>query len=193
MTRFSTKTAALTAVMALGFLTSPAHADNLRSTNGELVHATDGGCVITEWQGSVDCNIGAAVAATQTVDRERIVYFDFNKATLDAQSKKHLAHLAHKLHWMGKHDNAVETITAVGFADRIGDADYNQKLAMRRAEAVRSFLVGKGIKANKIQVESLGKTEPKADCPADLPRKKLIACLREDRRVEITVTETPKK
>lgn len=193
MTNFSAKTAALTALITLGSLmSSSAHAAILRSTDGQPVLTKDGACVLTNWEGTEGCAAAKAnvVEAPCEYDMEKTVYFDFNKSTLTPEAKRRLDHLAKKLEGkMGKHHHHHEesTITVVGFADRIGNANYNEKLAMKRAQAVRAYLVAKGIKTKKIEVRSLGKTEPKAECPADLPRTKLIHCLREDRRVEIEI------
>jgi len=194
MTNFSAKTVALTALIALGSLMSTsAHAAILRSTDGMPVLTKDGSCVLTNWEGSEGCEAAKAnVPVVCEHEMEKTVYFDFNKSTLTAEAKRRLDHLASKLEGkMGKHHHHHDggpTITVVGFADRIGNAGYNEKLAMKRAEAVRAYLVAKGIKTKKIEVRSLGKTEPKAECPADMPRAKLINCLREDRRVEIEVS-----
>jgi outer membrane protein OmpA-like peptidoglycan-associated protein len=195
MTNFSAKTAALTALITLGALmSSSAHAAILRSTNGTPVLTKEGNCVITGWQGSEDCAAAKAAAGMgsayndQGVEQEKTVYFEFNKSSLTMEAKHRLDHLAMKLHGAGKHHHHQhQVITIVGFADRIGNAAYNEKLALRRAQAVRAYLVSKGIKAKKIEVRSLGKTEPRAECSADLSRTKLIHCLREDRRVEIEV------
>ncbi|MGB9152544.1 MAG: OmpA family protein [Alphaproteobacteria bacterium] len=184
-------------------MSTSAHAGILYSTNGTPVLTKDGTCVTTRWEGGESCEAAKAAAgeACSHVERdmEKTVYFDFNKSTLTAEAKRHLDHLAAKLGGgegkegkMDKHHHhhehmSAQTITVVGFADRLGNAAYNEKLALKRAQAVRAYLVSKGIKTKKIEVRSLGKTEPRADCPADLPRAKLINCLREDRRVEIEV------
>jgi OOP family OmpA-OmpF porin len=125
---------------------------------------------------------------TTEVDHERVVYFGFNKASLTPEAKAHLDHLAKKIKWTNKRDHNNSTLTIVGFADRIGNADYNEKLALKRAQAVQAYLTGKGVTAKKVEVRSLGKTAPKANCPADLARAKLIECLKEDRRVEIEIS-----
>jgi outer membrane protein OmpA-like peptidoglycan-associated protein len=213
MNNFSAKTVALTALIAWGaMMSSPAHAAILRRTNGVTVLTKDGNCVITNWEGSEGCAAAKAAAGigSETCmkgELERTVYFDFNKSTLTPEAKRRLDHLAWKLRGgmmegkkegkAGKHHRhqhhqpvAVEqNITVVGYADRLGNAAYNEKLALKRAEAVRAYLVAKGVKAKKIEVRSLGKTEPRAECPADMPRAKLIRCLREDRRVEIEIGE----
>ena len=195
MTHFSAKTFALTAFIALGSLMSTtAHAAIVRSSNGMPVLTKEGNCVISGWEGEQDCAAAKAAAGMGTAetktehDQEKTVYFEFNKSTLNAHAKRRLDHLAAKL--KAEHKHGAPVVAIAGFADRIGNASYNEKLALKRAQAVRAYLVSKGIKAKKIAVRSFGKTEPKADCPADMPRAKLINCLREDRRVEIEVTET---
>ena len=118
----------------------------------------------------------AAIQASTTT-----VYFDFDSAVLSPSAKKVLTVLRHKL---SKTKGA--EITILGFADRLGNADYNERLALQRAENVRKFLAAHGLNAKK-SVRSLGDTVPRADCSNTLPRAELIACLRVDRRVEIEV------
>ncbi|MBK6756517.1 MAG: OmpA family protein [Moraxellaceae bacterium] len=81
------------------------------------------------------------------------------------------------------------SITVVGHADRTGSALGNQKLSERRAEAVKAFLVKKGVAANSIKTEGRGSSEPVttlSQCPARLGAK-LSSCLAPDRRITITV------
>jgi outer membrane protein OmpA-like peptidoglycan-associated protein len=172
------------------------------------VMTKDGNCVINNWEGSEDCKAAKEAAHERPYhDMGVVVYFDFNKSSLTPQAKLHLDRLAHKLrwehmervmhkdhkgrkHWVMEHHHTGETITVIGYADRIGNGTYNQKLAMKRAEAVRDYLISKGAvrKASKIEVRSLGSEDSHSSCPAHLPRAKLINCLRTDRRVEIEVS-----
>lgn len=200
MSSLSAKTVVLTAVFAVGvMLSSTAHAAIVRTVENVPVLTNEGECVINAWEGSEGCaaakaeaGLGGAVAPAPVAEapkpaREAVVYFDFNKATLTAEAKSILNHYAKTLTGGKKGAKVYPQMTVVGYADRIGKADYNEKLAKNRAEAVAAYLQGKGVKAKKVEVRSLGKTAPKADCSADLPRVKLIECLREDRRVEIEV------
>ena len=89
----------------------------------------------------------------------------------------------------GVNVKALASVTVVGHADRTGSALGNQKLSERRAEAVKAFLVKKGIAANIIKTEGRGSTEPVttvAQCPAKLGVK-LSNCLAPDRRIVITI------
>ncbi len=178
MTTFSVKTAALTVLIVLGSFS--AQAGVLHTADGTPVLTTEGAPVLTGTDGTVcaDANAPvAAVVAPTAFDHERVVFFDFNKSDLTKHARHQLNHLAKKSH--------AQTITVVGFADRIGNAAANEKLAFKRAKTVRDYLVAKGVKAKKVEVRSLGKSAPRANCAADLPRAKLIECLSEDRRVEI--------
>jgi len=175
MTPFSSKTVALAAVIALGSLmSSSAHAAILHTAGGAAVMTKDGSAVL------VDENFD--ICDGRIYADENVVFFDFNKSGLTKQYKDQLRHLASNL----RAGNG-KTISIVGYADRIGNAANNEKLALNRAKNVRDFLVAKGVKAKKIEVRSLGDSSPQTDCPADLSRASMISCLSADRRVEVEV------
>jgi OOP family OmpA-OmpF porin len=113
--------------------------------------------------------------------------FDFDRADVKPEGKAMLDDLVRVLQGA-----KYEVILAIGHTDRIGTAAYNQKLSVRRAGAVKQYLVGKGIAPNRIHAEGKGKTQPltkPADCKMK-NRKALIACLQPDRRVDVEVTGT---
>ena len=109
--------------------------------------------------------------------------FDFNKAVLRPEGKKKLDDVVAK----SKELN-IEVIIAVGHTDRIGTDAYNQKLSEKRANAVKDYLVSKGIPANKVFTEGKGKKQPITGDKCKGPKsKKVIDCLQPDRRVEIEI------
>lgn len=113
--------------------------------------------------------------------------FDFDKAVLRPEGRSMLDDLVRTLQGA-----QYEVILAIGHTDRIGSAAYNQKLSERRAEAVRKYLVEKGIEPNRVYAEGKGKTQPVTK-PADCRGRKgkaLIACLQPDRRVDVEVSGT---
>jgi len=193
MTTLSSKLLALTALLAVGALMpSGADAAILYSSNGAPVLTKDGECVITNWEGSEGCDaakaaaglVGTAVPSAPVVEQDKAVHFGFNSSKLT----QHAIHqLDRQVHYLRQAD--VKSVTIVGYADRVGNAAYNEKLSLKRAEAVRAYLVSKGVSAKKLHVVSKGKTQPKADCSADLSHAKLVQCLHEDRRVELQVNE----
>jgi OOP family OmpA-OmpF porin len=114
-------------------------------------------------------------------------FFDFDKAVLKPEGKAMLDELTRTLQGAN-----YEVILAIGHADRIGSAAYNQKLSLRRAQAVKKYLTDKGIEPNRVYVDGKGKTQPVTK-PGDCKGKRgktLIACLQPDRRVDVEVTAT---
>ena len=85
-------------------------------------------------------------------------FFDFDKAVLKPEGKAKLDDLTGKLK-----DITLEVIIAVGHTDSIGADAYNQNLSVRRAEAVKAYLVSKGIEANRVYTEGKGEKQPVAD------------------------------
>jgi OOP family OmpA-OmpF porin len=115
--------------------------------------------------------------------------FEFNKATLSDEAKRKLdAEVVAKIKDVGE----VRYINVNGHADRLGTAQYNQQLSEKRAEAVRAYLVSKGVEASKVETFGFGKTTPVKSCPDQKDRKALIDCLTPNRRVEVEIQGTPK-
>ncbi|MDY0073367.1 MAG: OmpA family protein [Thauera sp.] len=110
--------------------------------------------------------------------------FDFDKATLKPEGRAKLDDLAAKAQQL-----KLEVILAVGHTDRIGSDAYNQGLSERRAAAVKTYLVSKGIEANRVYTEGKGKKQPVTgtQCNNVKSRTALIECLQPDRRVEVEV------
>ena len=115
--------------------------------------------------------------------------FDFNKATLRPEGKKKLDEVVAKSQGL-----VLEVIIAVGHADRIGSAAYNQKLSEKRAAAVKDYVVSKGIPANRVYTEGKGSKQPvtKPDQCKGAKSAKVISCLQPDRRVDIEIIGTKK-
>jgi OOP family OmpA-OmpF porin len=77
----------------------------------------------------------------------------------------------------------LEVIIAVGHTDAIGTNAYNQKLSVARSEAVKNFLVSKGVERNRVYTEGKGEAQPVADNKTAEGRAK-------NRRVEVEVVGT---
>ena len=131
--------------------------------------------------------VAAPKPAGQRVTLDADTLFDFDKAVLRPAGKAALDDFVAKTK-----DISPEVILAVGHADRFGSEKYNQELSERRAAAVKAYLLGKGIEANRIKTEGRGETQPKTkagECPG-AKSAKVIACLQPDRRVDIEVVGT---
>jgi outer membrane protein OmpA-like peptidoglycan-associated protein len=155
--------------------------DVVKDARGNVVTSTNGNCVETKWMSNKDECKGRRSIQLRLTKEQRTVYFDFNKSTLNAKEKKKLDEVS-KIIIASKE---VENVDIVGYADMIGKPSYNKKLSTRRAQTVKSYLAGKGLKTRKVRVEGLGEANSVTQCNADLPRNELIACLAADRRVEI--------
>jgi len=92
----------------------------------------------------------------------------------------------------GIHGLDAQSIAAVGYADRMGSEASNQILSEQRVDAVKAYLVGKGIKAERVQTSARGETRPStfaADCK-DANNAKNVACMQPDRHVFVEVSGT---
>lgn len=105
-------------------------------------------------------------------------FFDFDKAVLKPEGKAKLDDLVSKIKGIN-----LEVIIAVGHTDSVGSDDYNQKLSIRRSEAVKAYLVSSGVEKNRVYTEGKGEKQPIADNKTSEGRAK-------NRRVEIEVVGT---
>jgi outer membrane protein OmpA-like peptidoglycan-associated protein len=87
----------------------------------------------------------------------RSVYFDFNKTEVRPDAVPILDEAGRLLEQEGN-----VLVVAEGHTDSVGSDAYNLKLSLRRAEAVRAYLVAHGIAASRIRVEGRGEAQPVA-------------------------------
>jgi len=108
-------------------------------------------------------------------------FFDFDKSVLKTEAKAKLDDLVGKTGGIN-----LEVIIAVGHTDSVGTDAYNQKLSVSRSEAVKAYLVSKGVEKNRVYTEGKGEKQPVADNKTSEGRAK-------NRRVEIEVVGTRAK
>lgn len=137
----------------------------------------------------------AAAAPVAPVVREVVIerlvlttdaLFDFDRASVSdirAAGRARLDTLAER----AKGLKDIERIVLVGHTDRLGSDEHNQPLSLQRATAVRDHLVARGLPASLFVVEGKGAREPVKTCADGLPRGELIACLIDNRRVEVEI------
>ena len=122
------------------------------------------------------CDAAVAFQKDETFPFDRYALTEAAKARLDRDVIGKLADCS-----------SVEAVVIEGHADRIGSQQYNQKLSERRADSVKSYLVGKGADRNGIETIGMGKTVPAKFCPDSKKRSELIACLAPNRRAIVSI------
>jgi OOP family OmpA-OmpF porin len=127
---------------------------------------------------------------TEKVTFAADVLFDFDRAVLKPEGKAKLDDLVSKLKGV-----ALEVIIAIGHTDPIGNLAYNQKLSVRRAEAIKAYLVSKGIEPNRIYTEGKGPSQLVKKCnQKDFKNfAEYVACNQPNRRTEVEVVGTRQK
>ena len=131
------------------------------------------------------------VAATPTIKRSLTLstdsQFDFDRAVVKPDGRRALDRFANDLK-----GSEYDVIIVKGHTDRLGSESYNADLSLRRADAVKSYLVdAAAIPPSKIDAQGLGESMPvtkPGDCPEQSgikPSLALISCLQPDRRVEV--------
>ena len=96
-----------------------------------------------------------AVAPAPATARTYLVFFDFNRADLTGRAREIIGEAA-------QNSRRVQStrIEVAGHADRSGSPQYNQRLSQRRAEAVASELVARGVNRGEIGVSAFGESRP---------------------------------
>ena len=126
-----------------------------------------------------------AVSSTGLFDFDKAVLTDNARAQLDKEVVARLGEFS-----------SLRLIHVEGHTDRIGTQEYNQKLSERRADAVKAYLVSKGVDTTKIETIGMGKTLQVKSCPDPSPKgeirnfKQLVECLAPNRRAVVTVSGT---
>lgn len=108
---------------------------------------------------------------------DALAHFDFDSANLTDAGRAVLDA------WLAEAPKD-KTIRVSGHADRLGPDPYNLKLSLRRADAVKQYLIGKGLNPRRIELEARGESDPVKRCKGD-PTPATKDCLAPNRRVMI--------
>jgi OOP family OmpA-OmpF porin len=168
--------AVLSAVLAVSMAFSSAafagSNDVVVDTNGNFVKNDFGNCVRTKWEAGTDkcaANPTKPVAVSKAAapaladksaaptekSRSYLVFFDFNKSNITTEAKDILKKVYDD---SARKDGA--SVNVIGHTDRSGSDKYNLALSKRRAEAVKSELVGMGVPPSDIKTEAKGESQP---------------------------------
>jgi outer membrane protein OmpA-like peptidoglycan-associated protein len=103
------------------------------------------------------------------------ILFDVNQYALKTNARSNIENLANSLK-----NNPETTILIVGHTDATGSDAYNQKLSVRRAEAVRAYTLLQGVASSRLSTEGRGESEAISDNTTEEGRAL-------NRRVEIVI------
>ncbi len=204
----STFSAAAAVALAIAPVSPALSAGYVVDTSGKNVRDTSGNCVKTVWWTESDWTYecGKPKPKPKVVEAPKVtppppppppkvvkptvevvtlqgkVLFAFNSAKLSPEGKKALDGVIERLRTFDK----VKSIVITGHTDSIGSAAYNQKLSERRANAVRDYLISRGVNPALITAIGKGESEPIASNKTREGRAM-------NRRVEIQITGTKVK
>ena len=122
----------------------------------------------------------AAMPVTEKVTMDADALFDIDKSIIKPKGQEALDEVVRKLNLAGAE---LGLIVSTGHTDSTGSADYNMDLSTRRAEAVKTYFIAKGIDGDRINTVGEGERLPVADNATAQGRT-------ENRHVVIEVTST---
>jgi len=122
-------------------------------------------------------NPRAVVVTAEKIAIDERVLFEFDRAVVRPESFPLLDEVARAIR-----KDVTGVVEVQGHADAQGSAEYNLKLSQRRAEAVREYLIGKGIPAERLVARGYGDTQPIASNATAVGRE-------QNRRVEFVLLE----
>ncbi len=127
----------------------------------------------------------APLPVLEKVSFEANILFDSNKSDLTSAGRSTLDAFVSRISGL-----ETQPVMAIGYADRMGSESSNQILSEERVNAVKSYLVAKGVTADRVQTSAWGETRPStvaAECNnANTPRN--VACMQPDRQVSIEIS-----
>ncbi len=139
---------------------------------------------VLETQAPASAPVATPLPANAQLTLPTNMLFGFNKSKLNDLPEPVRDTLRTFAQQLKDNIATLESITVIGHTDRLGHDDQNLKLSTARAETIKEFFVLQGVDAEKIKAEGKGSSAPLTEC-TETNRKKLIACLSSNRRVDI--------
>jgi OOP family OmpA-OmpF porin len=130
--------------------------DTVRVTQVDTVFRERIDAAVQNQQQATTGGAGTASSATVVIG---VVNFDFDRAEISSDARRILDDIATS---MQRPEAQRLRLLLTGNTDAIGGESYNNRLSERRAEAVRAYLAGKGISADRLTPRAAGKGNPVA-------------------------------
>jgi outer membrane protein OmpA-like peptidoglycan-associated protein len=121
---------------------------------------------------------GQVVVTAGKIELPEQIQFEIGKATILGRSDSLLVRIAEKI----KANGQVKRIRIEGHTDDVGSPRKNQELSQARAEAVREYLIMKGVEADRLQAVGYGTSRP-------VDKRKTAEARAKNRRVEFIIVE----
>lgn len=166
--------------------------DDVTDSEGQYIVDSFGHCVRTKWEAGTDkCNphvqeVVEEARQPSLVDilkvEERTAYFTFDGYKLDNEEEAKLSHLAGLLK-----EHKIKRVKIVGYTDVIGNPKYNEKLSLKRANAVKKYIDSLvQLEHSPVELRGLGESNPIVTCESK-SKMEAIKCLAPNRRVEVEI------
>jgi OmpA-OmpF porin, OOP family len=179
---------------ALGQARGPNEHALLLDSRGAPVMSQFGLCWHTSFgpapQWTHGCHAEVAAAALPVYEKVALdanVLFDSGSSVLRPAGRDTLDQFVAGIHGLD-----AQSIAAIGYADRMGSDASNQILSEQRVDAVKAYLVAKGIKAERVATSARGETAPTTSAQEckNASSAKNVACMQPDRRVFVEISGT---
>lgn len=180
----------LTAGQALANSSQKAARDNWDG----VVRNSFGNCVRTKWDADLDPCAPPAPPPAPVVQapppppppvvslEQRTVYFDFDSAKLTPEAVAKLDALVAVI----QSSNQIIQAGVIGYADEMGNEEYNLALSQKRASAVEQYIASRvNVDTRVLELRGLGESNSVTNCDEVKGRAAKISCLAQDRRVEV--------
>src|SRR3954454_24060798 len=129
--------------------------------------------------------VAAPLAVYESVGFDANVLFDSKQSNLRQAGRDSLDAFVGKIKGLEG-----QSVTAIGYADRMGSPEANQILSQERGDTVKGYLVSQGIAATRVDTSARGDSQPTtcvSECKDD-NNPKNVSCMQPDRHVFIEIS-----
>lgn len=135
--------------------------------NKNLITHIGGGASLTNAYASPQYRVNAGISygfglkrqKKNVLDLKGQIHFDSGKSSIKSESHYVLDDVAEQLHKR----KSIKLLMIEGHTDSVGDDDFNMRLSNMRADALKTYLISKGISENRMVTQGFGESQPVSD------------------------------